>query len=88
MREVLRLNMRRRIFELELRRGFLFLHAALMLSLVNDDDLINKFDEGLFLVNSDQSILDDVLETEVKQNALGAVVEVQKSDDLLKINCV
>jgi len=68
------------------RGGFPFLQTALMLPLVDSDDLINQGVKGFFFSDGSEGILNRVLKTDIKQEVLGFIVEVQGGNGLLEFD--
>ena len=69
-------------------RRLLLLHTTLMLPLVDGDDLVDQGVKLFFFSDSGESILNRVFETEIKEDMLGIVVEIEGHNDLLEFDRV
>ena len=69
-------------------RRLLLLHTALMLPLIDSDDLVDQGVKLLFFSDSSEGILNSVFKTDIKQKMLGVVVEVEGRNDLLEFDRV
>jgi hypothetical protein len=67
-------------------RRLLFLHTTLVLPLVDSDDLVDQGVELFCLSNCSESILNGLLETDVKEYMLRLIVEVKGGDNLLEFD--
>ena len=83
---VLRDRIRSRICRLG-RNPFLF-HTALVLALVDRNNLINQCFKFLRLANCCEGVFDRVLEADIEENAFCIIVKLQGGDGLLEFNRV